>query len=84
MLSAYEFSEHACDMMRERNIRESWVELTVKDAERTEFRDDGTIHYIRAIDEYGGRYFRVVVNPNVTPRRIVTLFFNRRVRRNAQ
>lgn len=71
-------------MMEEREIRESWVELTLNDPESTEFRDDGTIHYIRAIDEFGGRYFRVVVNPNVTPRRIVTLFFDRRVRRNAQ
>ena len=42
---------------------------------------DGTIHYIRAIEQYGGRYLRVVVNPDDSPKRIVTVFFDRRLRR---
>jgi hypothetical protein len=77
----YEFSEHAYDMLRERNIRESWVKLAMEDPEKKEPQDDGTVHHIRAIEQYGGRYLRVVVNPNVRPQRIVTAFFDRRLRR---
>jgi len=77
----YEFSEHAYDMLKERNIQEAWVKLTMENPEKKELKDDGTIHYIRAIEEYGGRYLRVVVNPDVTHGRIITLFFDRRLRR---
>lgn len=79
----YEFSEHAYDMLRERNIRDSWVKLTIEDPEKKELKEDGTIHYIRAIEQYGGRYLGVVVNPDVRPQRIVTLFFDRRIRRSS-
>ncbi|MCD6337806.1 MAG: DUF4258 domain-containing protein [Verrucomicrobia bacterium] len=77
----YQFSEHAYNMLRERNIRETWVRLVIKDPERQEIMEDGTVHHIRAIEEYGGRYLRVVVNPDVKPQRIVTVFFDRRIRR---
>ncbi len=79
-MSEYKFSEHAFDMLKERNIREDWVKMTITDPERKEFNNDGTIHYIRAIEHFGGRYLRVVVNPNVNPQRIVTVFFDRRIR----
>lgn len=56
-------SEHAKDMLRERNIPEEWM--------------------WRAIDipEHGGRFLRVIVNHHVTPKRVVTLFFDRRLGR---
>jgi len=76
----YEFSEHAFDMLKERNIREAWVKLTMDAPEKQE-RHGGMVHYIGAIGEYGGRYLRVVVNSDVKPQRIVTLFFDRRLRR---
>ncbi len=74
------FSEHAYEMLTERNIRESWVRLAMETPERTEAMEDGTVHYIRAIAEHGGRYLRVVVNPHAEPPRIVTIFFDRRIR----
>lgn len=77
----YQFSEHAYNMLRERNIRESWVKLAIEDPAKQEPKDDGTVHYIRAIEQYGGRYLRVVLNPDVRPQRIVTVFFDRRIRR---
>jgi hypothetical protein len=79
----YKFSEHAYDMLRERNIRENWVKLTMENPQRTEAKEDGTVHYISPIDEYGGRYLRVVVDPAVSPRKIVTVFFDRRLRRSS-
>jgi len=76
----YEFSEHALDMLKERNIREAWVKLTMEAPEKQE-KYGSMVHYIRAIEEYEGRYLRVVVNSDVKPQRIVTLFFDRRLRR---
>jgi len=77
----YEFSEHAYHTLKERNIREAWVKLVMRDPEKKELREDGTVHYIRAIEEYEGRYLRIVVDPDVKPLRIVTLFFDRRLGR---
>ncbi len=76
----YEFSEHALDMLKERNIREAWVKLTMETPEKQE-KYGSLVHYIGAIREYEGRYLRVVVNSDVKPQRIVTLFFDRRLRR---
>jgi len=39
------------------------------------------IHYFKSISEYEERILHVVVNPNVSPRKVVTVFFDRRVRR---
>ena len=52
----YEFSEHAYDMLRERNIQEAWVELALEDPEKKQPKDDGMLHYIRSIEQHGGRY----------------------------
>lgn len=80
-MTEYEFSEHAYDMLDERNIQEDWVKLAMEDPEKKEFKDDGMVHYIRAIEDYEGRYLHIVVNTDLKPQRIVTIFFNRRIRR---
>lgn len=50
-MTDYELSEHAAYVLGERGIRESWVKLTIQHPERTEKRLDGTVHYLRAIEE---------------------------------
>ena len=50
----YEFSEHAYDMLKERNIQEKWVKLALEDPEMKELVGDGTVHYMRAIEEQRG------------------------------
>ncbi|MEW6324659.1 MAG: DUF4258 domain-containing protein [Nitrospirota bacterium] len=77
----YEFSEHASDMLNERNIQKTWVESTMSAPDTTEIKDDGTTHYIKAIKENGGRHLRVIVNPNAKPQKIVTLYFDRKLGR---
>jgi len=67
-------------MRKERDVLLSWVRLTLEDPVETEQKDDGTVHYIRPIEERGGKYLRVVVNPDAIPWRIVTLFFDRRLK----
>jgi hypothetical protein len=76
----YQLSEHAEDMLRERNISEEWIQFTLNYPEQQEIKEDGTMHYISSVEEYKGKYLRVVVNPNSNPMRIVTAFFDRRVR----
>ena len=76
----YELSEHAQTMLVEREIQETWISLALLNPDKIEPHQDGTVHYIKAIEDFGNRYLRVVTNPLVTPKRIVTLFFDRRIR----
>jgi hypothetical protein len=153
----YEFSEHAYNMLKERDIKESWVKLALEEPDKKEIalqrfklsmiespegisiptnllpgmedapveqmtffpkskfteakgriapevyddilsvlnlpravlaswdlkqiEEDGTVHYIKSIKEYEGRYLRIVANSNARPQKIITLFFDRRIRR---
>ncbi len=77
----FRLSEHAADMLRERNIEKTWVQFALDNPETKEIREDGTIHYICSVENHRGKYLRVVVNPNYEPIRVVTVFFDRRIRR---
>ena len=74
-------SQHAQDMLQEREIPEEWMWRAIDEPDQMEIGADGNTHYIKAIPEHGGRFLRVVVNPHVQPERIVTLFFDRRLGR---
>jgi len=76
-----ELSEHTRDMLKERNIPEELVWRALKSPDRQESAEDGNMHYVKSIPERGGRFLRVVVNPRVSPNRVVTVFFDRRLRR---
>lgn len=75
------FTSHARAMMVERAIEEEWVWRTIQSPEQQEIREDRNTHYLKAIREFDDRILRVVVNRNVQPNRIVTVFFDRRLRR---
>lgn len=76
-----EFLAHAKDMLVERKISEEWVWRTITSPDSQEIGVDHNTHYTKAIQEYEGRILRVVVNLNVEPNRIVTVFFDRRLKR---
>ncbi|MBI2852948.1 MAG: DUF4258 domain-containing protein [Chloroflexi bacterium] len=77
------FTAHAEDMLKERNIALEWVERTIAEPMRTERNEDGTVHYLKPIREHGGRVLRVVTRQEgESPMIIVTLFFDRREWRN--
>lgn len=80
-MSDIELSTHAQEMLKERNILEEWLWRTIISPDRIEVGADNHMHYNKAISEHGGRILRVVVNPHITPERIITLFFDRRLRR---
>ena len=48
-MKKYEFSEHAYDMLKERNIQETWVRLTIENPEKREFKDDGTVYFLSSV-----------------------------------
>jgi hypothetical protein len=67
-------------MMKERNISEDWVWRALNDSENIFTGEDGNLHFSKVIAEKENRVLHVVVNPAISPKRIVTLFFDRRLR----
>jgi len=77
----FELSAHTKDMLKERNIAEEWLWRTLNTPDRKRRGADGNMHYTKTIREREGRVLRVVVNADVQPNRIVTVFFDRRLGR---
>ena len=75
------FTRHARATMVERGINEEWVWRAIGSPDRQEVGDDTNTHFLKAISEFDQRVLHVVVNQNVVPNRIVTVFFDRRLRR---
>ena len=76
-----ELSIHYKEMLNERQIKPEWAEATLETPDRTERKSDGTVHYIKQIHENEERWLRVIVNEVVNPNKIITAFFDRRLRR---
>ena len=68
-------------MLRVRRIDLAWVVRALVDPDHLESPEDGTVHYLKAIPERGNRVLRVVLNPQLPPRKVITLFFDRRLSR---
>jgi len=52
---------------------------TIDEPDQKRIGDDGNVHYTKYIEERDGRVPHVVINPDVHPQRIITLFFDRRL-----
>ena len=74
-------SIHFEEMLNERNISTEWVSQVLDTPDKVEIKEDGTVHYLKKITEYSNRWLRVVVNESITPNKLVTAFFDRRLRR---
>lgn len=69
-------------MLNERRILAEWVWRTLEHPDTKRWNvGDGNMHYTKTIKERQGQILHVVVNPNVQPNRVVTVFFDRRLRR---
>jgi len=78
----YELTQHAKDVIAEREIAIEWLErvldqptLTESDSENLDLEN----HFGR-IPEFGDRVLRVVVNKGVVPQRVVSVYFDRRMK----
>ena len=76
-----EWTRHAREMLEERSIEEEWVLRAIRNPDRTEMREDGNKSYVKAIAEFGDRYLRVVVKEDISPNRVITVFFDKRLGR---
>jgi len=79
-MSEFAFTSHARDMLAERKIPEDWVWRALNQPDEKQLGKDGNMHYTKSIIENNGRVLHVIVNPNFHPNRIITLFFDRRLR----
>jgi hypothetical protein len=79
MMRRYELTQHAKDVIAERDIRLPWLEQVLESPERVEpDREDPELtHHVGRIKEHGNRALRVVFNSRVSPVRIVTVYFDR-------
>lgn len=78
----YELTQHAQTVVAERKIPVAWLERVLRDPERLEPDpiDPALEHRIGRIEERGNRVLRVVVTRETSPLRVVTAFFDRRLR----
>jgi Domain of unknown function (DUF4258) len=78
----YDLSRHAKDVISERCIRLAWLEQVLDSPELVEAdRDDPELmHHVGLIKEHGNRVLRVVFNNSATPVRIVTAYFDRKLK----
>ena len=75
----YELSQHAKNVLAERDIPVAWLERVLDSPVWTE-PDAGDVeleHRLGIIAEHGDRVLRVVINKEANPVRIVTLYFDR-------
>lgn len=79
---AYELTAHARTVIEERDIKLDWLERVLSNPERSEpdRADPELQHATGRIAENDDRYLRVIYNATVTPRRIVTAYFDRGLR----
>ena len=76
------FTEHANHVLEIRLIDREWVIATVKHPELREPDPNDTEleRFYRCIPDRGNRVLRVVVNTKLAPWRIVSVFFDRRMK----
>ena len=80
----YQLTEHARESLRKRpSIRIEWVERVLIQPERVEpDRTDPELeHRMSRIPESGERVLRVIVNKSSTSLRVITCYFDRKMRR---
>lgn len=78
----FELTKHAQKALDEREIPVEWMERTLSAPELVlPDPDNATVERrFRRIPEFGGRVLRVAVNTAVEPNRVVSVFFDRKMK----
>jgi hypothetical protein len=78
----FQLTNHARRAVAEREIAVEWIERTLGAPELiVPDRNDPAIERcFRRIPEFGGRVLRVAVNRTVEPQRVVSVFFDRKMK----
>jgi hypothetical protein len=82
-MELFVLTAHAAQMVRERCIEDGWIwEVLAEPAVvLPDARDLTLSHLLRRIPENGDRMLRVVIDSTQIPRRVITLFFDRKASR---
>jgi len=78
----YQLSDHAKDVMKEREISWRWIMETIMNPTLI-LRDevDGNLeHSLAPIPDFGERVLRVIRNVGANPKKVVTAYFDRKMR----
>ena len=78
----YTLTQHTRNALTKRKIALEWLERTLADPMLVEpdLVDRDLEHRLAAIPERDNRVLRVIVNKSAKPTRVVTLFFDRKMR----
>lgn len=78
-----EYTAHALRVIKERTIHLEWIDKAVTEPDlRTDDTDDIEVErFYKRISERDDRVLRVAVNTRVTPWRVVSVFFDRGMRK---
>ena len=78
----FELTQHAKKALAEREIALEWVEraMSAPELRLPDLGDAAVERRYRRIPEHGGRVLRVAVNIAVEPERIVSVFFDRKMK----
>ncbi len=81
-MEKFVLSAHAQTVINERSIDLAWLERVLAAPERIEStREHPELrHALGRIPEHGDRVLRVIYNPSVDPVRIVTVYFDRKMK----
>lgn len=73
----FQLTAHARMRLRQRNIKDEWIERTIRHPDRTcpDPEDPELRHAYKRIHAASDQILRVVYNPEVSPVRIVTALF---------
>ena len=79
---SYELTQHARDVLQEREISLEWLDKALANPELSErdATDSELENRFAKIAEFGNRVLRVVVNTRVVPERVVSVYFDRRMK----
>lgn len=78
----YEVTQHARDVLEERRISVAWMERVLANPVliQPSLTDPGLENRFGKIVEFGDRALRVVVNTQVVLERVVSVYFDRRMK----
>lgn len=78
----YQLTQHASDVLAERRISVEWMEQVFANPAVIEpsLTDPDLENRFGKIVEFGDRVLRVVVNTKVVPERVVSVYFDRRMK----
>ncbi|WP_271254748.1 DUF4258 domain-containing protein [Pseudanabaena sp. Chao 1811] len=78
----FELTEHAKLRISDRQISLNWIKMTLSAPQKVELdsKDPDLRHALLTITDYDNRVLRVIYNVKVIPNKVVSVYFDRKMR----